>query len=246
MKINLGTGQVDGGRGAPSAAAAISTPEVRLVIQRALKGDLPRSRDLRYWEPKGLSMQHIQCIFRKALGYTNAEIAQEYGFTESYTSIVLGHPDAETIMSVIAGAMGDRITDPIDRAKATAGEAMNELVSVMRTTKNDGIRRKSALDILGMAGYGVKQKVDVSVSHFLPVEAANRLSNAVASARRIQEIPYEEHVTIPVTIAPTGDGSGEVPAPAQRPESGEQCLSQPPAEDSPLTLMEDDRQRRTA
>jgi len=237
VKIDLSTGQVGGSGGAPSAAAAIGTPEVRLVIQRALKGDLPRARDLKYWEPKGLDMKHIQCIFRKALGYTNAEIAQEFGYTDSYTSIILGHPDAEVIMSVIAGAMGDRITDPIERAKATAGEAMNELVSVMRTSKNDGIRRKSALDILGMAGYGIKQKVDVAVTHMLPAAGVERLANAMERARQIQEIPYAEHVTIPVTIAATdGDGSGEVPAPAQGPESQEQCLSQPPAQDSPLTL----------
>lgn len=236
MKINLGTGEIGSNGSAPSAAAAIGTPEVRLVIQRALKGDLPRARDLKYWEPKGLDMKHIQCIFRKALGYTNAEIAQEFGFTESYTSIILGHPDAEVIMSVIAGAMGDRITDPIERAKATAGEAMNELVNVMRTTKNDGIRRKSALDILSMAGYGIQKKVDVAVTHMLPASGVDRLAKAMERARQIQEIPYTEHVTIPVTVATDGDGSGEVPAPAQGPESQEQCLSQPPAQDSPLIL----------
>jgi hypothetical protein len=235
VRINLDSGQVtDGGGGAPSATAAIGTPEVRLVIQRALKGDLPRSRDLKYWEPEGLTMKHINCIFRKALGFTNAEIAAEFGMTDSYVSIVLNHPDSETILSTIAGAMGDRITDPLERAKATAGEAFGEIVSIMRTSKNDTVRRKSALDILSLAGYGQAKKVDVAVTHMLPAAAAARLSDTLEASRRVADVPYTQYRTVPTPQSQLGDGSGEVPAPAQRPESGEQCLGQPPAEDSPL------------
>lgn len=216
---------------ANGASEAAQSREVQLVIQQALAGNLPRPRDLKYWEPVSLTMRHIQMIFDRALGMTNSEIMAKYDMDASRVSVILNHPDAETVMSVIAGKIADRITDPIARFKATAGEASNELIAGMRTSKDEKHRRKCALDILSMAGYGAPKKVEADVNHNfnVPAPIANRLADTLDQAKEVAAEDYRIYTQVPASTG--SDGS---PIPSMEPEVPERVVGQPPAGGSQL------------
>lgn len=232
--INLDSGVV--GRQTalePSDDPAFASSKVQFAVSQALKGELPRSKDLRVGQVETLKMSHIQIIFDHALGYTNKEIAMRHEVTLPTIINTVKHPDAEYILGVIAGEMGDRLTDPIERFKATAGEAANEIIGIMRSTKNEPLKRKAALDILEIAGYGKKKVIDVNETHTLnlPAPIAQRLADSLAQSNTAKDIDYAEYTVIP-SPAQLGDGSDGVPIPVSQAGPDEQSLVRPPGGDS--------------
>lgn len=159
------------------------------LIAAALAGDIPRSRELKSWEPAKLNPVHIEIIMMRASGIKQRTIAQFLGLTDSTVSIVLGHPDAQYIMARVLGNAAHEVADVSERFKLMAPEALETVAEVMRFGKEQN-RLKAAFSILDRAGYGAEQKTKITHEVNVPTESINLLSDAIREAGQAIEADY--------------------------------------------------------
>lgn len=193
------------------------------LIARAMSGLLPRNRELKSWEPDFLDERHLMAINMRAAGLQQGVIAKAMNWTESWTSIVLNHPDAQYILTKLVSYAADEVLDISTRIKAHAGEALDTVVEVMRTTTDKRLASANAFELLRMAGYSAVEKKEIKTEVSMPAQSVGLLATAMAESRRIQAGSYRVVSSVPERVS--GD------SPATSAESGPQNAGQPPASD---------------
>lgn len=170
------------------------------VIDRALKGDLPRERAPQYWEPSVLSAAHVNMVLDRAAGFALSEIAARWEYSTAQVANVLGHPDAQTILSTILAMQAEQLSSIDSRLKAMAPEALNVKVEILRNPEvSPAVRDRVASDILDRAGYAPKQKIETEHNHriLMPAQAATGLKEALEASRRVAVMDYTVHLQKP-------------------------------------------------
>lgn len=218
------------------------------LVTRAMSGLLPRSRPLKSWEPDTLDERHIQAILLRATGMPQKAIAAVLGWDAPWTSVILNHPDAQYILTKLLSYAADNVIDLTTRIKATAPEAFDTVVEVMRTSNDEKVRTQNAFEILKMAGYGAKStatpqpgsvtNVQVNVNNAVPSKTLGNLADAIREAQGIGEVRYvQSYGELPGASAPqTAQGSDSGDFPASLPASGQVDGSRPPATGSSVAV----------
>lgn len=215
MLIDVETGLISG---LPEGAALEAPPKAALpidipgLIKAALAGVLPRDPSFE-WEdgmPRTLNAAHIAMLLDRTLGYSNAEIAAKHDYSPVQVSRVLRHPDAQYLIGAMMGKLADRITDPVERLKTYAHEAINTKISLMRTSENEGLRNQIATDILDRAGYGSRRQVDVNetLKFEMPAETADAVRTAAHEARRAATADFSRFLS---RVTQEGESAGSQP-----------------------------------
>jgi hypothetical protein len=193
----------------PAATAAeqrkaANYARLQQIIESAVRGDLPRDRELKYWEPRILQAEHINMVLDSIAGLTGNEIAAKYEIDHARVSVILNHPDAQVIKTTVLSMAADEITDLDTRLSNLKHEAMNVKVELMRSSRNDSVRHRAATDILEMAGYGKNKLAAGSTpsnhpavagpSIVLPVNVANNMFAALSESLKVAQMPYDHHL----------------------------------------------------
>jgi len=205
--------------------------ELTTLFRRVMDGDLPRGRLLKSNEPDRLDERHLQVVMLRSAGMDQGAIARVTGFTEPWISIILNHPDAQTVLARIIGYASDNILDLNARIQGTAAEAFDTVVHVMRTTADESLSSRNAFEILKMAGYGAVERKQFTHSFGLSDEGARELAAAMKEAQGLQSLEYAEFVDVHVQQQ-LGSGSVSSGSPATSADSGQTSVSVPPTDGS--------------
>lgn len=201
------------------------------LFAQVMRGDLPRGRALKSWEPDRLDERHLNVIMLRASGMDQGRIAEITGFTEPWVSIILNHPDAQTVLAKIIGYAADNVLDLSHRIQGTAAEAFDTVVHVMRTTPDEAIASRNAFEILKMAGYGPLERKSVQHSFGLSDEGAKELAQAMRETAGLRNIGYAEYTVVP---SPAGVSSG---SPATSSATGQPGGGAPPTDGQQARLQ---------
>lgn len=206
---------------------------IDVLMAKAMAGQLPRYRSLKSWEPDKLDERHIQAVLMRAGGMSQNKIAEYLGWEPAWTSVILNHPDAQYLLTRIVSYAADNVINLQERIRATAPEAFDTVVEVMRSTNDEKLRSINAFEILKMAGYGAKKDpavvVNAQVNNGVTSSAIGQLTQAIREAAMIQEVTYE---VLP-SAGPESEGS-------VAPDSldGSQGVAEPPGGGSPAPEVE--------
>lgn len=208
------------------------------LFARAMSGLLPRSRALRSWEPDLLDERHLQALLLRSGGMPQGAIAQMMGWSESWTSVVLNHPDAQYVLTRLVSYAADNVIDLETRIKGYAPEALDTAVEIMRSSPDEKLRSQNAFELLRMAGYGTKRvesekpaagvHIGSMTINSVPEAAVNNLASAIREAREIEEVTYTLPAGLEVTV-PRSDSSDSPASPAA---SGQMDAGEPPSSGS--------------
>jgi transcriptional regulator len=197
------------------------------LMARAMNGLLPRSRSLKPWEPDQIDERHLQAIMMRASGLPQKTIASVMGWNDSWTSVVLNHPDAQYILTKMVSYAADEVLDIQTRIKAHAGEALDKVVEVMRSTQDQRLASANAFELLKMAGYGAVEKKEVKTELTVAAASVDLLSEAIKESQQIMAVEGVDY-----RVMGSGDASSVPPAtPA---DSGRSDVHLPPSGDSPV------------
>jgi predicted transcriptional regulator len=166
------------------------------LIQQAMRGQLPRERDLKPWEPDRLDERHLQVILLRSAGMPQGRIAEMVGMTQSWVSVVLNHPDAQYVLTRLVSYAADNVLDVKSRLAAVAGEMLEIAIDAARNSSDEKLRVRSAFEILALAGYTPKVKIESEqkTTTNVNVNVAHRLTSAL---RESSEIVGEPVVVVP-------------------------------------------------
>lgn len=204
------------------------------LYDMVLSGEVPRHRALKQGEPEVLSVQHLNWISLRAMGFTPGRIqlleaAQGREVTLNRISVILHHPDAEWMIARLASyrATG-QISSTNEWLADVAGEAREVTLHHMRNVSKPELSAKTALELLKLR-YATEQaetpRGPAQVA-FAPGEVS-RLAGAITQANRLREIGYKRVEVLPADAA---GGLTALPSPSGSPG---QPPSQAPAVVSP-------------
>lgn len=197
------------------------------LIARAMSGLIPRGRELKSWEPDFIDERHLQAIMMRASGLEQNVIAKVMGWTDAWVSVVLNHPDSQYILTKIVGYAADEVLDIQSRIKAHAGEALDKVVEVMRTTQDQRLASSNAFELLKMAGYSAVEKKEIKTTVSVTKEQSGLLAQAIEESRQIKA---KEGVDYRVVTSSVPERASSV-SPAAQSESGRIDAGQPPVSD---------------
>lgn len=164
-----------------------------------MEGTLPLPRPLRVDEVEKFSAMHVVMVMDMAQGFKNPEIAAKHKVTDGMVCNLRNHPWTQQILSAMLSRLADRLTDPMERLKSYANEAVDVKIGILRDReKPAGLRNAIASDILDRAGYGVKQKIGVEVEDrtkpSVPASHIGRLTEALMQAQSVRSVSFERFV----------------------------------------------------
>jgi predicted transcriptional regulator len=190
----------------PASEGTAQRESIEDLFDAAMAGFLPRSRELKPWEPDKLNPRHLQIINLKAAGVSNTKIAEMLGIGETNVSIIVNHPDSKYLLARIVAYAAENVTDIRARIEASAALAHEKLMEVLTTsTKEDSII-KVGFGLLDRAGYGAVQKSESKVVNEIHMakEEASLISQAIRESSSIEEAEY---VILPEEQPPGSPGS---------------------------------------
>lgn len=167
------------------------TPEIEKLFADALAGNIPRSRELKAWEPQTLSERHLAIIMMRSAGFKQRQIAQAIGATDSNVSVVLNHPDAEYILARLAAARFAVPSSIEKRLEALNEQAMDSLEEFFDPAAEVPVVKRAplAFKLLESNGHG-RKKIAHTHEHKHRFEAAPeqlaQLTKAIKESRQIQ------------------------------------------------------------
>ena len=180
------------------------------TIQEAINGTLDKPAHL----PDGIfakfSSRHVQIVLDKVLtGATNKDLAEKYDVTPQTVSYVMTHPYGKRLKAVILGAQADQLDDIAERIRATAEEALEIKIQLMRSSRFDAVRDRIASDILDRAGFGARREAAVDHTHHFMVDkqTGSAIGEALSEANRVATVDYTQYLAKPV--GPQGDAGTE-------------------------------------
>lgn len=182
----------------PTDLARRTAAHARLteVCNKALQGTLPRDHEPAPNMPERLCAAAISAVIDYGHGSTPLELSEKYDYHLDYARKLMRHPDAITILSYIHGAQADKMTDMLSRIEHLAPEALTVKVGLMRTAGLESLKDKIASDILSMAGYGERKKVEVAHKHTIsmPAQAATGIASALDEANQVASLDYSAFI----------------------------------------------------
>lgn len=176
----------------PGGPLSAIPEDIEESFQMAMAGLLPRSRELKPWEPEKLNPRHLQILMLKATGLKNNVIARLLNVGEPNVSIVVNHPDSQLILARMLASASKQVIDVEAKIQAAAPAITERLIGIAMNSKSEQVAAKVGFGLLDRAGYGVKQKVEADVKHSLNVspEHAHLLAAAIREASSIQDADY--------------------------------------------------------
>lgn len=179
------------------------------LMMEVFQGQVGRGRSLKYWENLRLKPQHIQMIVMKAAGYKNNVIAERFGMTQARVSVILNHPDAVSVLSRLVSFQAENLLDIKARIQAHAGEALDTVLTAMRTAQEPQVKAKIGFSLLDRAGYGAVQKSETVHRLELPQAEAADLTAALRESQEIEDADYVVLDPAPKVTSPAGE-SGDI------------------------------------
>lgn len=194
--------------------------DIEESFQMAMAGLLPRSRELKPWEPEKLNPRHLQILMLKATGLKNRVIARLLNIQEGNVSIVVNHPDSQLILAKMLASASKQVIDVEAKIQAAAPAITERLIGIAVNSKSEQVAAKVGFGLLDRAGYGAKQKIEAEHKHSLNVspEHAHLLSAAIKEATEIEDADY--------VIVDRDDDRGGLPPGGQAPGLSEGGLRQ--------------------
>lgn len=176
---------------APSGPEAIGLG-VSEAAEAAFAGELSPQFIREYYENDKLKPKHMKMLRMAVAGYSNNQIAEYMEYTPARVSVILNHQDARTIMARMVGEASGRL-DVDKRLKAIAPEMLETVIAITRTTHDNRLRSRNAFELLGRAGFGATQKVDVKLNQTVSVAPAlmQRLTSAMEEANALRSEAYD-------------------------------------------------------
>jgi hypothetical protein len=202
-------------------------PEMQQLFEAALKGELPRNRDLKPWEPQTLNERHLVMVMLRASGLKQRVIAQSMGATDATVSIVLNHPDSVMLLAKLQGIRATTKPDYMKRLEALTEHAVGTLEDVFEAIDPDdaklAIRRApTAFKLLEINGYAKKRvEHDHKHQHTLRVgpEEHAALRKGLQEATVLHSRPPREVLQLGEGEALPETGEAEAGEAASAPES---------------------------
>lgn len=131
------------------------------------------------WQPESWVPRHNLVVQLHALGFPNKEIAEITNYTESRVSQIINDPRAKLVVQETLETISGNITDLHTRLKVHAVEALDEIVTELRHSRDERIRQKAAFGLLDRAGYTPVHK-QIVVGGSIGDEVAGRIERAHA------------------------------------------------------------------
>lgn len=164
-------------------------------LAKVMAGEVARGRPLKYWENLKLRPRHLQILLMKAAGYPNNAIAEQMGMDKARVSVIVRHPDAQTILSYLVSYAAEDMLDVKTRIKAHAGEMLDHVLTTVRNSRDEKVVQKGAFKLLEMAGYGAVQKVEAKHTFEIPKAESVRIADTLDELKGLQNIDMERFVT---------------------------------------------------
>lgn len=101
--------------------------QIAELFERALVGELPRSRPLKTNEPERLNERHLAMVSMRATGLHQRLIAKAFGDNDLYVHQVLNHPDATYLLSQLLAMRAVSGNVFQERMEALAEPAMSAI-----------------------------------------------------------------------------------------------------------------------
>lgn len=176
--------------------------EIEALFSRARRGEIPRYRELKPWEPALLNETHLQMIMMRSTGIRQRKIAEVLGVTDANVSVVVNHPDAVYIIDRMASLVGLDSLDIKERWKALLPAAVEAVENVLLDPRTPAMDKAKVGFGVFDRHYGKKVGGEIQHRHTVGVtrEAAGLLSRAITEAREIEEASY--------VILPEGEAPG--------------------------------------
>jgi hypothetical protein len=190
----------------PQSQGVAQRDDIEDLFDAALAGFLPRSRELKPWEPDKLNARHLQIINMKAAGISNTKIAEILGVGEGNVSIVVNHPDSQYLLARIIAYAAENVADIRVRLEASAALAHEKLNEILLTSKKEESVIKVGFGFLDRAGYGAVQKTESKITNEIHMakEDASLIHQAIRESSSIEEANY---VMLPASKPPGSPGS---------------------------------------
>lgn len=226
----------------PSEFVRWRTAEVEELFAAARRGELPRARELKAHEPLTLNEQHLQMVLFRAGGVRQNRIAKHFGVTQSRTSIILNHPDAQTILDRLGAVHAvDGVGDVRERLAHLRGPVL-DLIEDFVFDEEQPVEKRVAkgFDLLRLDTELAPAKSagpNVNVSVALSGAQLGGMLSALRESREIEEASYVvlADEALPAAL-PSPGNDPEQPGPATwSPERG---ADGPPQQHFPGTAPE--------
>jgi hypothetical protein len=147
----------------------------------------------------------LPMVLDKMNGMTMVDIAKKYNRTVTTLYGTFNRPSVRRFVAKLLTEYSRDLGDPADRIRFAATEAVDKIITQMRTAQKEETQQKAAFGILRMAGYDNQQKVSLTVDN-QPLSAevvsqTNKLLEALSAANKSREISYGKYVQ---SAAPQG------------------------------------------
>ena len=178
------------------------------LMVSTLDGKLGRGRSLRYWENLKLKPVHLQMLMAKAAGYNNRAIARQFDYDEARVSVIVNHPDAQSVLAHLVSYQAENLLDIKARIQAHAGEALDTVLTAMRTAPEQTQRAAIGFKLLDRAGYSAVQKSETVHRFEMPAAEASALTAALHESQEVQGVEWKEVSKVGAQVGGVGDSDG--------------------------------------
>lgn len=141
----------------------------------------------------------LPMIMDKLNGMTMPEIGRKYGKNPIALYSTFNRPVIRKFVAKLLTEYSRDLGDPAERIKFAATEAVDKIITQMRSAAKEETQQKAAFGILRMAGYDERVKLSLTVND-APLSAAvvnktEKLLEALHAAQASREIGYNKFVT---------------------------------------------------
>lgn len=198
--------------------------QIAELFEKALSGELPRSRPLKTNEPERLNERHLAMVSMRATGLHQRLIAKAFGDNDLYVHQVLNHPDAVFLLSQLLAMRAVSGNVFQERMEALAEPAMSAIEDALLEDDPDTVkvalkRAPLAFRVLEQSGKIVKPaaRLEGEVTHRFEAsgEQMSLLRTALREGREIKDAVWttvevsEGREVREVPSSPVGDQDHE-------------------------------------
>jgi len=113
------------------------------------------------WEPRKLNPSHYRILTLHWRGLPHGEIALEVGVTTQTVSNVVTSESGQAVLEELARRTLDTALDVQTVAQAYAPGALEELVKLAFSSRDERVKKTACTDILAMAGHAPVRRVSI-------------------------------------------------------------------------------------
>lgn len=142
---------------------------------------------------RNMTPQHIQAALLFTQGYNMKEIAATLGMEYATVKYTLKKPAIQALLVKYMSAQAAVLPDITDRLKFHAHEALDKVVHIMRTGR-DEVASKAGFKLLEMAGYGAVKKVEASHNVSLGGDKTGELLSTLKQSMEMRKTGYSKFI----------------------------------------------------